>query len=117
MTQSNEAMILVTTTETVEGYEIVEYKGVIHSQVVLGVNVLKDFFGAIRGFVGGRMEAIEDEMRQGFAISDDELRKQAVLRGANAVIAAEYDGAIEGDRDKVLVISASATAVVLRRRR
>ncbi len=117
MAQQNGNMILVTTTETVEGYEIVEYKGVIHSQVVLGVNVLKDFFGAIRGFVGGRMEAIEDEMRQGFAMSDEELRNQAELRGANAVIGAEYDGAIEGERDKVLMISASATAVVLRRKR
>ena len=35
--------MIITTTPTIEGCEIREYKGVIFGEVVAGVNIIKDF--------------------------------------------------------------------------
>jgi len=109
--------LLLTTTQSIEGYEIVEYKGVVHAQVALGVNVIKDFFSGVRGFVGGRMGAIEEELTMGFEQCDNELREEGSRLGGNAVIAVEYDSNVEGESNKILMITASGTAVVLAKRR
>lgn len=35
--------MLVTTTPTIEGHEIIEYKGIVFGEVVSGMNFVKDF--------------------------------------------------------------------------
>ena len=46
--------MILTTTPTVEGRTITEYKGVVFGEVVAGVNFIKDFTASIRNIVGGR---------------------------------------------------------------
>ena len=38
-----------------------EYKGVVVGEAILGANIFKDIFGAVRDIVGGRAGAYEDE--------------------------------------------------------
>lgn len=45
--------MIITTTSTVEGRQIVEYHGVVFGEVIAGVNFVKDFFANVRNFVGG----------------------------------------------------------------
>ena len=112
--------ILCVTSRNVHGYNVVEYKGVVHAQVILGVNAWKDLTTSIRSWWGGRAESLEGELRSGFALADEELKKEAFLVGANAVIAAQFDGDLEvagesGSNDKMLMVSASGTAVRIER--
>ncbi|MBQ6286165.1 MAG: heavy metal-binding domain-containing protein [Bacteroidales bacterium] len=46
--------MIITTTPTVEGRRITEYKGVVFGEVVSGVNFIRDFKASIRNIVGGR---------------------------------------------------------------
>lgn len=46
--------MIITTTPSVEGRQIVEYKGIVFGEVVSGVNFLKDFAAGMRNFFGGR---------------------------------------------------------------
>ena len=50
-------MMLQTTTPTVEGHPIKEYKGIVSAQSIIGANVLKDFMAGMRDFFGGRSKA------------------------------------------------------------
>ena len=46
--------MIITTTPTVEGRRITEYKGVVFGEAVSGVNFIRDFKASIRNIVGGR---------------------------------------------------------------
>ena len=49
-------MMIMTTTPTIEGKKIVEYKGVLFGEVVSGINFIKDFAAGVRNIFGGRSE-------------------------------------------------------------
>ena len=49
--------MIVTTTPTIEGHTIKEYKGVVSGEVIFGMNFLKDFGASLRDFFGGRTVA------------------------------------------------------------
>ena len=72
-------MILCVTTQGVPGYEIIEYKGIVHAQVILGVNAWKDLTSSFSSWAGGRAEGLEAEMRDGFALAGEDLRKEALM--------------------------------------
>ena len=46
--------MIITTTPTIEGHQIKEYKGLVSGEVVFGMNFVKDFFAGLHDFFGGR---------------------------------------------------------------
>ena len=46
--------MILSTTPTIEGKQIVNYHGVVFGEVITGVNFVKDFFAGVRNIVGGR---------------------------------------------------------------
>ena len=46
--------MILTTTPTIEGRAILEYRGVVFGEVISGVNFIRDFNASIRNIVGGR---------------------------------------------------------------
>ena len=111
--------IVVATTPNLEGHHIEEYVSVINAQVVLGVDAWRDMMGSIRSWWGGRAKGLEKELQAGFNLALDDLKKEAILVGANAVIGIEFDGGMEvagdvGSNDKMMVVTATGTAVKLR---
>ena len=53
--------MILTTTPTVEGRTIIEYKGIVFGEVITGVNFIKDFGASLRNFFGGRSGSYERE--------------------------------------------------------
>ena len=51
--------MILTTTPTVEGRTIIEYKGIVFGEVITGVNFIKDFGASLRNFFGGRSGSYE----------------------------------------------------------
>ena len=54
--------MILTTTQTIEGRTIVEYKGIVFGEVISGVNFFKDFGAGIRNLIGGRSSSYEKEL-------------------------------------------------------
>ncbi len=54
--------MILTTTPSVEGRTISEYKGVVFGEVIAGVNFLRDFAASIRKIVDGRSGSYEEEL-------------------------------------------------------
>lgn len=56
--------MLVSTTNTLDGYEITAYLGIVSGEAIMGTNIFKDFFASIRDIVGGRAAAYEQGLRK-----------------------------------------------------
>lgn len=105
--------MIVTTTQSIEGKRIVDYKGVIAGEAVLGANMFKDMFAGIRDLVGGRSGTYEKELEKAREIAFEELKAKASALGANAVVGVDIDYEILGKENGMLMVSASGTAVVV----
>jgi len=105
--------MLVTTTPSIEGYEIVEYLGLVTGEAILGANIFKDFFAGIRDIVGGRAAAYEQELRKARDLAVQEMTAEAERQGANAVVAVDldYETLQVGQTGGMLMVSVSGTAV------
>ena len=105
--------MLVTTTHNVEGKRIVAYKGVIAGEAIMGANVFRDFFAAIRDVVGGRAGAYEKVLRDARENAIGELTDRAAELGCNAVIGVDIDYETLGAKGGMLMVTASGTAVIV----
>ncbi|EFO32204.1 protein YbjQ [Roseibium sp. TrichSKD4] len=105
--------MIVTTTPTLQGRDIVEYKGIVTGEAILGANIFKDLFAGIRDIVGGRSGAYEEELARARQIATDEMIARAQQMGCNAVVGVDLDYETVG-QGSMLMVSATGTAVVVR---
>ena len=102
--------MIVTTTPSVEGRQIADYKGIVVGEAILGANVFRDIFAGITDIIGGRSGAYEEELGKARQIALAELEERAAAKGANAVVGVDLDYEVINN---MLMVSASGTAVVL----
>ena len=105
--------MLITTTPSFEGKKIVEYKGIVFGEVVSGVNFIKDFMGGLRDIVGGRSGTYENELAEARDKAVEEMMHRAQKMGANAVVGVNVDYEVLGEKNGMLMVSVSGTAVVV----
>lgn len=106
--------MIVTTTPSVEGKEIIEYKGIVFGEVVAGVDFIKDFAAGLSNFFGGRSSSYEGELITARENALKELQQRAMQLGANAVVGVDVDYEVLGSGNNMLMVTASGTAVVVR---
>ena len=104
--------MILTTTPTVEGRHIKEYKGIVFGEVINGVNFFKDFGAIIRNIIGGRSNSYEGELINSRNDALREMESRAYSMGANAVVGIDIDYEVLGEGG-MLMVTASGTAVVL----
>lgn len=105
--------MIITTTPSVEGRAIREYKGIAFGEVITGVNVIKDLGAGLRNFFGGRSAGYEEELQKAREEALKELEQRAAAMGANAVIGVDIDYEVLGADNGMLMVTASGTAVVV----
>ncbi|ARE81701.1 conserved hypothetical protein [Roseovarius sp. EC-HK134] len=103
--------MIVTTTPSVEGRKIVDYRGIVVGEAIMGANIVRDFFAQITDVVGGRSDSYESKLREAREVALSELEERAAELGADAVVGVDLDYEVVGD--SMLMVSASGTAVVL----
>ena len=108
--------MIVTTTPTLQGRDIVDYKGIVTGEAILGTNIFRDFFASIRDVIGGRSGSYERVLSDARQTAIDEMVESARRMGANAVIGVDidYESISAGESNTMLMVSASGTAVVVR---
>ena len=105
--------MILTTTPTVEGRSIVEYKGVVFGEVISGVDFIRDFKASIRNIIGGRSSSYEEELVKARTQALDEMADRAIRLGADAVVGIDIDYEFLGQDNGMLMVTASGTAVRL----
>ena len=106
--------MIISTTSTLEGVQILEYKGIVTGEAILGANIFRDLFAGIRDIVGGRAGSYEKVLRGAREQAMEELQLQARELGANAIIGVDIDYETVGGQGSMLMVSISGTAVVVR---
>ena len=105
--------MILTTTPTVEGRAITEYKGVVFGEVISGVNFIRDFAASIRNIVGGRSGSYEEELVSARTQAMNEMAERAAALGADAIVSIDVDYEVLGEAGGMLMVTASGTAVKL----
>ncbi|AJY76652.1 YbjQ family protein [Paenibacillus beijingensis] len=101
--------MLLTTTSTIQGRDILEYSGVVTGEAIMGANVVRDFFASITDIVGGRSGAYESKLKEARDVAIEEMKQQASRIGANAIVGIDID--YEVVREGMLMVAVSGTAV------
>lgn len=105
--------MIITTTPSVEGKRITEYKGVVFGEVIAGVNFVKDFVAGLSNFFGGRSGTYEEELITARETALSELSDRAASLGCNAVVGVKMDYEVLGADNGMLMVTASGTAVIV----
>ncbi|MFZ0392175.1 MAG: heavy metal-binding domain-containing protein, partial [Calditrichia bacterium] len=83
--------MIVTTTPSVEGRSIAEYKGIVSGEAIMGANIVRDIFASITDVVGGRSASYEHKLTHARKLSLSEMEEQARSLGANAIVGVDLD--------------------------
>ncbi|WP_371038978.1 MULTISPECIES: heavy metal-binding domain-containing protein [unclassified Rhodosalinus] len=102
--------MIVTTTNSVEGYQIARYHGIVTGEAILGANVFRDVFAGITDIIGGRSGAYEASLAEARETALREMEDRAAAKGADAVVGVDIDYEVI---NSMLMVSASGTAVKL----
>ena len=103
--------MLMTTTPSVEGKQIVRYLGVVTGETIIGANVFRDFLAGVSDFFGGRSGSYEAVLREAKDTALEEMARQAEALGANAVVGIDLDYETVGGSGSMLMVTCSGTAV------
>ncbi|QUN11974.1 putative heavy metal-binding protein [Clostridium sp. C1] len=106
--------MILTTTPSVEGKEIMEYKGIVFGEVISGINFIKDFTAGLSNIFGGRSATYENELLEAREKALQELEERAREKGANAVVGIDVDYEVLGADNGMLMVTVSGTAVIVR---
>lgn len=102
--------MIVTTTNSVEGYQIAEYKGIVTGEAIMGANIMRDLFASVTDIIGGRSGSYEAKLADARETALREMQERAAELGATAVVGVDLDYEVIG---QMLMVSASGTAVRL----
>ncbi|MCR5534070.1 MAG: heavy metal-binding domain-containing protein [Bacteroidaceae bacterium] len=105
--------MILSTTPQIEGHPILEYKGVVTGETIIGANIVKDFFASIRDIVGGRANSYEKVLMEAKDTSMREMMERAQAMGANAIVGIDIDYETVGGNGSMLMVATSGTAVVI----
>ena len=89
--RATEIEAIVLTTETAPNLNITKRIEIVTAECAFGMNIFKDLFAGIRDIVGGRSEAVQSTMRDSRRTVLYELKKEAHMVGANAVVGVDLD--------------------------
>jgi uncharacterized protein YbjQ (UPF0145 family) len=108
--------MLLSTTEELQGFEITDYLGLVHGEVVSGANIMRDVMATVTDFVGGRSAAYEEELQNSRENALRELTDRAQRLGADAVVGLSIDFEVIGGRGAMMMVTTIGTAVRLRKK-
>ena len=99
--------MILSTTPTIEGHPIREYRGVVTGETIIGTNFVKDFFASVRDVIGGSTlrEAKDTALR--------EMADRAASLGCNAIVGIDLDYETVGKSGSMLMVTCSGTAVII----
>ena len=104
---------IVLTTETAPNLNITKRIEIVTAECAFGMNIFKDLFAGIRDFVGGRSETVQKTMRDSRRTALYELKKEAHMVGANAVVGVDLDYMEMSTAGSMVLLVASGTAVII----
>ena len=93
--------MILSTTPTIEGHPIREYRGVVTGETIIGTNFVKDFFASVRDVIGGRSGSYESTLREAKDTALREMADRAASLGCNAIVGIDLEIGRASCRERV----------------
>ena len=107
----------MTTTFDIEGYAIVEYKGLVRGIIVRAPTISQGILGGLKSIIGGQIGAYTEMCEQARQHAYDSLIAHAQQLGANAIVGVRYDASDVGNaQSSATEVLCYGTAVVVRKK-
>lgn len=104
--------MILTSANTLTTGEIIEYKGLVTGESLIGANIYKDLFSGVRDVVGGRTSKYEEELKKARDVALKSMEEKAESLGANAIIGLKisYDN-LGGTMGNTILVTVYGTAI------
>ena len=104
----------VSTTFTIEGFRISEYKGLVRGIVVRAPTIGQGLLGCLKAIIGGQIGAYTEMCEQARQQAYDRLLEHAQQMRANAVVGVRYESSeVGGRQSSATEVLCYGTAVVI----
>lgn len=104
--------MIVTTTNSIEGYTVKRYLGVVNANVVIGTNLFSDIAASLTDVFGGRSGSYKSKLNTIYDEVMKELTEKAKSYHADAIVGLHVDfDEVSGGGKSMFMVSASGTAV------
>ncbi len=107
--------MFITTTFSFEGYQIVEYKGIVRGIIVRAPTIAQGIVGGLKNIIGGRIGAYTEMCEQARQQAYDYMLKHASDLGANAIVGVRYDASEVVSSGSATEVLCYGTAVVIQK--
>ena len=107
--------MFVTTTFTIEGYEIVDYKGIVRGITVRAPTISQGILGGLKNIIGGKIGAYTEMCEQARQQAYETMLEHAREVGANAIVGMRYDAAEVVSQGSATEVLCYGTAVVIQK--
>lgn len=107
-------MITITSFE-IEGFKIIDYKGIVRGVIVRSPTIMQGFFSSLKSVIGGKIGSLSDMCETARQQAYDLMVSHAYELGANAIIGVRYDASDIASRFSATEVICYGTAVVIQK--
>jgi uncharacterized protein YbjQ (UPF0145 family) len=90
---------------------ITQMMGVVHGEAIIGANIFRDLFSSVRDVVGGRAGGYERALSGARDAALEDMISAARERGADGVVGVDFDYAVLGEANGMMMVTVSGTAI------
>lgn len=109
--KKDDGFFLATVVPPADVFRVEGYLGVVHGEAVIGANIFRDMFSSVRDVVGGRAGGYERALSGARDAALEDMIDAAKALGADGIIGVDFDYAVLGESNGMMLVSVSGTAV------
>ena len=111
--KKDEGFFLSTVVPAPDTARIARFLGVVNGEAIIGANIFRDMFSSVRDVVGGRAGGYERALSGAREAALEDLVAAAKEMGANGVVGIDFDYAVLGETNGMMMVAVSGTAVTM----
>jgi uncharacterized protein YbjQ (UPF0145 family) len=107
--------MFITTTFTIEGFQITDYKGLVRGIIVRSPTIAQGIAGGLKTIIGGSIGAYTQMCEQARQQAYDSMVEHARALGANAIVGVRYDASEVVSKGSATEVLCYGTAVTIQK--
>lgn len=104
--------MIVTTTQTLDGYKITDYHGLVCGECIIGTNIVGDLTTIFTDAMGTRSASYENALIEARDTAFNEMIENAESVDADAIVGIQFD--YESLSNSMLMVTATGTDVYIK---
>jgi uncharacterized protein YbjQ (UPF0145 family) len=109
--KDDDGFFLSTVVPDGQGAKVERFLGVVNGEAIIGANLFRDLFSSVRDVVGGRAGGYERALSGARDAALKDMVEAAREKGADGIVGIDFDYAVLGETNGMMMVSVSGTAV------